>query len=465
MGWLGDTFGIFSSATREMSARTLWTGNMIYTALQNARTKKEVRALHQHASESNFQNRAVAILPGISKQQLLLTTSEPDDNDVYDYDTQSNTAALDYIWGEGDSLENVIVSGGLSSNRVSSLIPFIIKAQNADLPIIVLHTGNKDLERMIRNNSRGCEIISAQGCYYDVFRSMPEDDIAYLLYETMKDDKVSPSAESLMRALIEVMQRTEGNVTLSNLADYHLINLKNDIDCMKRNGMLSDSEYDEINHYCLAGSSETDAVRIFLNRLKRQAEAVYGKPGKVNSNIRKILNQKGVIAIDVGSGGNDLLLELVLNHIRLIQSQGKQVTLLFDELPLSTCSNLIGLLRSSSYAISNQDFIASLYGGEISGDSLFSTITGDVSKLVLFRHASGTSCQKWSEHIGQYRKIRIKYDISQSNALMNSNYSRGVSVDETDEPRIRAETLSKLSDGMACIQGPNGVLIAEVIDK
>ena len=45
---------------------------------------------------------------------------------------------------------------------------------------------------------------------------------------------------------------------------------------------------------------------------------------------------------------------------------------------------------------------------------------------------------------------------------MNSSNSRGLSVDETDEPRIRAETLGKMADGIACIHSIDGILIAEV---
>ena len=111
MGILG---GIYHGAM----STSLWTGNMIYTALQNARTKKEVRELYNRASEANFKNRSVAILPSISKQQLLLTTGDPNENDIYDYQSESATAALDYIWGEAEDPESIIVSGGQVSERV-----------------------------------------------------------------------------------------------------------------------------------------------------------------------------------------------------------------------------------------------------------------------------------------------------------------------------------------------------------
>lgn len=464
MGWFGTTMGIMGGVARGATAASMWTGNMIYTGLQNARTKKEIRALYQHAADANFQNRAVAVLPGINKQQLLLTSGEPDDNDVYDYQSQTPTPALDYIWGDSDDPTSVIVSGGQNKERVLALIPFVHKAQAENTPVIVLHTGNNELQQMIKNHSRDYEFISRKDCFYDVFRGLPVDDIAFLLYETMPKDTATPAAESLLRALIEVLLLTDGKITLQNLSAFPLISLKAKIDAMKNSGQLTGDDYDEVNHYCMAGSSDTDAVRIFLNRLNRQSEAVYGKPLSKFSNIKRMLNQKGVITIDVGSSGNELLVSLVINHLLLLQSQGKEFAVLMDNIPISKHDRITDVLRGHPYAVSCQDFVSSLFGGEQRGDDLFSEITGNVNTTVLFRHASGTTCQKWSEHLGKYRKIRIRYNISQNNAFMNTSNSRGLSVDETDEPRIRAETLGKLADGVACIHSIDGVLIAEVKD-
>ncbi|MCD8344921.1 MAG: hypothetical protein LUC38_03040 [Oscillospiraceae bacterium] len=47
---------------------------------------------------------------------------------------------------------------------------------------------------------------------------------------------------------------------------------------------------------------------------------------------------------------------------------------------------------------------------------------------------------------------------------MNLNDSRGLSVEEKEEPRVRAETISRLPDGLACIHAANGTLFAEITD-
>lgn len=462
MGLFGTAFGIMGGAVKGATAASMWTGNMIYTGLQNARTKKEIRELYDRASEANFQNRSVAILPGVSKQQLMLTSGDPSENDVFDYSAESKTAALDYIWGGSDNPEGIIVSGGQTSERACALIPFVHKAQAQGLPVIVLHTGNDELNRILYEHSKCSESISKKDLYYDVFRGMPAEDIAYLLYETMPEDNASPAAEALLHSLLEILFRTSGKISIQSLAAFPLVSLKSKIDDMQKTGELNSEEYAEINRYYMSGASELDTVRIFLNRLNRQAESLYGKLTSNPCNIKRILNQKGVVSIDVGGTGNELLLSLIVNHLSLLQSQGRDFAVIIDGIPLSRNKKLIELTHYRIFAVSSNDFVSSLFGGDTKGEELFSEITGNVSSIVLFRHASGTSCRKWSEHLGTYNKIHIRYSLSQNNAFMNSSNSRGLSVDEKEEPRVRAETIGKLPNRFACIHTIDGILFAEV---
>lgn len=459
MGFWG---GLFQASMKASMGASMWTSNKIHTAIQNAKTKKEIRAINQRVSDANYQNRSVAVLPNVNKQQLLLISGDPNDNDVLDMTSNSATPAIDFIWGNSKEPEGTVISGGQNGARVRALMPFVRKSQVEDIPLIALHNGNRDLETMITQNSHDYEFVSRSQFYYDVFRGMPVDDMAYLLYETMPDDDGRPGAEALLHALFEMVLRKKGTVSFQNLAAFPLSDLKDILDAMSINGEVTADEYRKINHYYMAGSSEIDTVRIFLNKLNRQAEGIYGRPKTNTCNIKKMLNYKGVIAIDVGGVNNDLIYSLIVNHLMLLQSQGRNFSILLDGIPISRFSKTNDLLRGRTYAISHNDFVSSLFGGEKQGDDLFSEITGNVSTMVLFRHKSGTSCQKWSEHLGKYHKIRIRYNISQNSAFMNSSNSRGISVDETDEPRVRAETIGKLTDDLACIHNAEGTLFAEV---
>ena len=447
MGWLGGL---------------LLAGNLIGTAVQNAKTKKEIQTIYQQVADTNYDNRMVMALPGIDTKQLLLTSGDNDDNDILVYEYTGTTPAINYIWGENSSPEGLVTSGANQSARVRAMMPFVRKSQIEEIPVIALHSGNVELETMITENSRCCECINKNKLYYDVFRGMPVDDMATLLYETMPEDDASPNAEALFRALLEVVLRTNGTVTFQNLAAFPISDISVKLNSMLSSGEITADEHREIDGFYKSGSSELNAVRVFLNKLNRQAEGIYGRPTSNVCNIKKMLNLKGAIAIDVGASGNDLFFSLAMNHIMLLQSQGREFSIILDGIPISRFPKATDLLRGRTYAISHNDFVSSLSGGEIKGDDLFTEICGNVQTLVLLKHSSNTSCQKWSDHLGTYHKYKIKYNISQSNAMINSNTSRGIQVDEADEPRVRAQTLEKLIGDMACIHSAEGTLFAEV---
>ena len=438
------------------------TANMVSGWINNARTKKDIKRIYEQTTEANFKNRGVLALPYVSKTQLLLTSGESTDNDIYDYETKSPTPAIDYIWGENVKAESIIISGGKPEERVRAMIPIIHKSQQEGVPVIALHTGNRELEKLVSDHSVACEFISRTNLYYDAFRAMPVDDIAYLLYETMPEDDASPSAEALIRSLLEILLRTEGKVTFHNLAAFSLPKLMDELNKLKINGEVTTDEFNDISRDYMAGSSEIDAVRTFLNKLNRQTDSIFGKATSNTCNLKKMLNIKGVITFDIGLGSNDLILSLLVNHLTHLQSIGRDFSILIDGISLSRFPSICDLIRGRTYAVSNNDFISSLYGGDKSGEDLFAEIIGDVNTVVLFNHKSGTSCQKWSEHLGKYHKIKIKMNISQTSSFLMGSNTRGITVDESDEPRVRAETISMLPGSLACIHNNNGTLFAEI---
>ena len=438
------------------------TGSMIASAINNAKTKKEIRNIYKSATEANYQSRAVAVLPSLNKQQLLLTSNDPNDNDVYNYPIETSTPAIDFIWGTNNTLDGLLVSGGRNKDRVKALMPFVRKSQNTGMPLIAIYSGDFELETMLFDEGVAHEFVTRSGVYYDVFRGIPIADIAYLLYETMPSSMASPSAEPLLQALVEVVVRVEGTVVIQKLAEFPIHNLKDKLDELYKTGAMTADDYHEINHNYMAGSSELNNVRNFLKRLNMQMEGVYGKPKKSICNIKKMINQKGIAAICIGNANNELLVSLVMNHLQYLKYQGREFAILLDDLAISKHPKSYDLLHNRIYAISHKDFVSSIYGGERSGEEAFTEIMGFISTVVLFGHSSSASCKKWSEFLGTYHKIRIKMNISQSRGLLTSNNTSGISVDEADEPRIRAETLLKIPSGVACISQSEGILLAEV---
>ena len=433
-----------------------------YNALQNARTNREIRNLYHSVAAANFESRGVGVMKGTNPRQLLLTSGEDSDNDITCFKPVSQTPALDFIWGGTDDVGCTIVSGGREEDRNTALLPFMRKVQNANIPIFAIHAGNAALARMIGQYSTVYESVSMQDAYYDVFRGMAPEDISYLLYETMASGNAPAAAEFLLKAVVQTIMAQSGDVTIASLAAFHIPNLKNEIDTLLAQGLISNSEYADIWADFSAGSAERLAVGQFLNRLNRQFQTVYGQPGNQRANLKRVLNQNGSVAIDVGRNNNELLVNLVMKHVLLLHANGNPCAVILDGLPLCRIPDVQELILGGPFAISSPDFISSLYGGPQRGEDLFPKITGPVASTILFRHDSGTSCQKWSAHIGTYKKIRIRAAIGRNRAFLHEGNTHGYSVDEADEPKISADTINKLPDGMACLCRSDGILIAAV---
>ena len=438
--------------------------NFISRSISNSRIKKDVKKLCQSASQSNFTNRGVMAMPYVDTARLLLVTDLEADNDVYDYQTESDTPGIDFIWGESDVPENILVSGASAETRCAALLPFVCKCQQNGISIIALHTGNRQLENFAKKYSAASELISRNEKYYDAFRAMPVPDMAHILYETLED--ANSNVTPLLHALLEIVLRTKGSANLQNLASFPLASLMDELNELKAKGEVSPDEYDTISRDYMAGSSEVNVVRTFLTKLARQADAINGKVRPDACNIRKILKKSGMICVDVGISNNDLLTSLLINHLMLLQAEGRDFAIIIDGISISKFLPLCDLFQERLCAISHNDFVASLFGGEQKGDDLFAKIVGEMTAIVIFGHKSSTSCQKWSEYLGSYHKIRMKANLSQGDSFFTDTNTRGntrsMAGEDTEEPRVRAETISMLTDALACIYVKNRILLSKM---
>lgn len=442
----------------------LLTAAMTASRWQNAKNEREINAIYRDVLQTNTQNRAVAVLKKNDVTQLLLTSGDKNENDVQIVRTTSVNPALDFIWGENDNLEGLIISGGTDSARINALMPFVRKSQLAKIPVLVLYTGNEELERMLINNSHTCEIVNGGDFYYDPFRGIGTRELANLLYESMPEGTSSPNAVPLFNALLDVILLKNMKLNFENVASFPLNRLMDELNTLQRNGSVFTEDYKRIEDSFMAGSSEIPKVNLFLSQLKQQAQEIFGKPSEKRCNIKKMFSRdKGIVAINVGIN-KDSLLNFVIKHLMYLQSTNLDFSMVLDNIPIAKAPNIDRLLYGRKYAICHQDLISTLFAGDRRGDDLLTEIAGNVSTLVLFHHSSGASRQKWSDQLGKYRKIRIQLNISKNKSFLNSSSTKGVNIDEIDEPRVRAEVLERLRGNFACIYNANGILFAEVLN-
>ncbi|MBQ9419095.1 MAG: hypothetical protein IJU31_01825, partial [Synergistaceae bacterium] len=116
------------------------------------------------------------------------------------------------------------------------------------------------------------------------------------------------------------------------------------------------------------------------------------------------------------------------------------------------------LLRYKTYAVTCSDFVASMAGSDV----LFNSLASDAGLIVLLRHSGLSSCKKWSEYLGKYRRITMQNDISEHGTFLNFTSGRNLRVNEEDKPRVKDLTIANLPDDVACVYRSEGILIAKI---
>ena len=465
MGLFSTLFGITAMATKATVSASMFTGNALQQGFINVRSQRELKKMRENIAASNSQNRMVLVMPEVDQTQLCLTEAMQD-TDVYECVYNGNNAAYDYIYGAAPQTEAMIVSGGDSIHRCKALEPFIKKSLREELPVVFLYTGDKEVEKTVGYINVNTEIVSKNDFYYDVFRGMTAEDVSDLLYDLYKElhsDSTKPAISYFLKALTEVIMNKNASVSVNDIANFPVNDFKKELDDLKKNDCLNTSEYKEIEQYYLSGLSESLDVMVFLRDLNRQFSMVFGNQSGNSCNVKRILNQKGIIAFNVGKTNNEMVVDLIVKHLKLCKMQNKDFNLVIDGIEVSKHENIKDLLKLCTFAISHNDYIASLYGGNKDGEHLFTEIMGDISVTVLLNHPSGVSCEKWSEYMGKYKKLHINYNTSQQNTgIMGSNVTNGISLEEKEEPRIRGETINHIRLPTACIYRTDEILIANL---
>jgi len=135
-----------------------------------------------------------------------------------------------------------------------------------------------------------------------------------------------------------------------------------------------------------------------------------------------------------------LFLNMLLAEMDLLYSLGKRVMLCIDNLQIAANEALKRAVQNSGanhHVLLSSDDVFAAFGGD---DQLFYSCLGKASKVVLSKHASAHSCQKWSDVIGSYDKQEIT-----STHASNNNYFQkfGIGSTHTANINVKRENIIK----------------------
>ena len=461
MNFIDETFNSAFNTAFEITAKTatgLFSGAFKLTrrALQNRKFSKKI----QQALDKSCMNRKVAAAPNINTDAIYLN-DDPEYDDVAEF----NLSAIDYIFGRNDEPESMIISGGTNQKRLRALEIFINKSQTKKMPVVVLHSSNSDIYNMIKANSYESEFISSKNGdnFYDVFAGIKPSDIVKLLYDTI-DNKTERGLEALLESLVNVALDKFPRLSMQELAYFPIDDIENEINLLCSQGLMDEGRKNSLLSSYYAGTAAKNALSFSLKDLAVQFERTFGAKRTSSSSVKRMINRKGVIAIDVGNAHNELAVKFMIKHLILLDTVMKiknpafEFNVVVDNIPIYKINAIRDLLRYKTYAITCSDFVASMAGSDV----LFNSIASGVGLIVLLRHSGLSSCKKWSDYLGKYRKITMQNDISENGTFLNFTSGRHLHVDEEDKPRIKDLTIANLPDDVACVYRSEEILIANI---
>jgi hypothetical protein len=311
-----------------------------------------------------------------------------------------------------DQIDNVVISGGENSMRSQTIEAVSYLAYDKNLPVVILHQGNNELERMMHLTfgKSGClTIVNQNNPVYEPFAGLSNVEICKLIIESApKEYDIKPNARYYIDGMIEFLKVKKRNPTLRAFEKCPHYELFNKVDMLIANNTISDPAGQAIKSKLMSGQSECFKLESYFTELANQFSQIMNASGaKIQYSLLQTITTPGIVTIDIGSNINKLLVNVLIAQIKIAMGKGRAISLISDELYSESgdlFTNFIKIRNEKCKLTVSAKDVYALCSGD---DKLFHTILGNSEKLVLFCHSSGASALKWAEAIGQYDKTEI----------------------------------------------------------
>jgi hypothetical protein len=440
---------------------TYGAANAVASAYKGSLAKIQVSQLHRKCFETNTKNRGIiqaksynGMLP-LLKEEVYLCT--PTENDVRIALLPSKKIG---------TMQSTIVTGGKSEIRNFSIGALINDAISRNIPVITVHCDNENLVQILKRSIYNDRIeLIERGCRsYNPFMGMNSLEIAKILFDSIPEKyQVKYGARDIISVMSELIFAQKMNPSPDSLAKCPVFQMTAIIKKMSELNIIQKTHADRLISDYNASQSEVRTLSHYLMDLGMQLNRMTNDNGYDSYDIKKSIENRGAVVINVGSNSNDLAISLVANHTKLLTDQGYQYMLVLDGLDLQKYKQLLELCIHNriGFVLSNDDLFSSLGGDE----KVFSSVTGSVGKVIIHATASGFSCQQWSKYIGDYERHEPKDTIGiGQQGIIGSNVNQGTSVDIRREARVPPEVINQLSGTQACIYDgtTNGIFFANL---
>lgn len=350
--------------------------------------------------------------------------------------------------------ENTVISGGDARIRAEAVGAFSMLAAHHQLPVVILHCGNRELEQYMLDLFSGTGligIINGMNPCYEPFWQKTSREISQMIMESApKDFEMKMSQRTYLEGMCAFLaaKGIRPSYHLMSTCPHGQMFLKIDEAIMQ--GKMDQAKGQQIKMRLMAGQSEYYKIENYFYDLEAQIQDILWKrqpiiPGQSMPpvNILSTLGNRGILLVDVVSTANQLLLNLMLSELRLAVQKGMTLCCVLDSLEVSDNEYLRRMIEQNAdrcrLAICSRDIYASVNAD----DKLFNVILGKSRKNIIFTHSSNVSATKWSEVIGSYDKEEISRSYSKSKSYSPIQFFPTTTSGENTNISIKREYIVK----------------------
>lgn len=368
-----------------------------------------------------------------------------------------------------NNVGSYIISGGDNSIRSRAAASACACSLEQNIPVIVLHEGNKTFERTVTQATAFTNnriIITSNTAVYDPFYNRNNNEICNLILNSCSQSlKINANGQQYILGITDFIKSKNippyCEMFVSCPHDY----IFEKVDESETNGYLSNADAAKIRNELMQGQSERANIQSFFSQLSYQGNGVLSNKGNRNAavNIKTAVKHNGLLMIDIGSSTNEILLNLIVNEIKEVLASGKKLMLVLDNININSNDLLNKLIRSLSARCLTTLLSSDVYSMLSGEDNLFHTFIGNACKCIVLSHTSGTTCTKWSEIFGYYDVDKISQNITTNQNYQwgyGSGTSNSISVSTNREFIVKPEELARLNQNEVFILDRNAKELA-----
>ncbi len=385
--------------------------------------------------------------------------------------TELKNKTLADVYPVGSDVNRAVISGVSESIKTDYLIHSIRNSLINNRTPVILYEGDNNLAKQIPAlfNPDEYILINSGNPGFEPFFGMSSYDINTVISDiSTKKYDLKKNFSYYIDSIVQCMSINRSAPTLARFQKCLHASMIDQINDMVNRGTISDTIGQDLQSKLMMGQSEQFKLEAFFDDLYNQifflipegyrngATKVQRDLAKKNKyySICKAINEKKIIAIDIASNFNTLLIELIAAEIKLSASKGNGISLILNNVNINENELLKKLILLNSDKCKTIITGNDVYSECNCEDKLFDTIIGNAETIAVLAHSSQLSCKKWSETIGYYDKLDEAKSFqtgrhSSTSLFPGANASTSINYSTKREYIVKPEEINRMqSDEM-----------------